>query len=124
MVQGAGILTDPDSPRLRFAVGDVLAMNFSDEFDVVVSFNTLHWVPDQHAALTRIRTALHNSGWALPQVVCQGERPSLEQVAMRVCAAPTWSAHFAGFAPPFVHVDPNRYPASPGAADCRSARST
>lgn len=116
MVQTAQTLTDPDSPRLRFAVGDVLAMSLRDEFDVVVSFNALHWVPDQHAALSRIRTALHDSGWALLQVVCQGQRPSLEQVAMRVCAAPAWSAHFAGFAPPFVHVDPNGYPATAGAA--------
>jgi trans-aconitate 2-methyltransferase len=116
MVQTAETLTYPDSPRLRFAVGDVLAMNYEDEFDVVVSFNVLHWVLDQHAALIRIRTALHDSGWALLQVVCQGERTSLEQVAMRICAARAWSAHFAGFAAPFLHVDPDRYAEMAGRA--------
>jgi trans-aconitate 2-methyltransferase len=116
MVQTADTLTNPDSPRLRFAIGDVLAMNYEDEFDVVVSFNVLHWVLDQHAALIRIRTALHDAGWALLQVVCQGRRTSLEQVAMRICDARAWRAHFAGFAAPFLHVDPDRYAEMAGRA--------
>jgi trans-aconitate 2-methyltransferase len=116
MVQAAETLTDPGSARLRFAVGDVLAMSYHDAFDVVVSFNALHWVLDQDAALSRIRVALHTPGWALLQVVCQGQRPSLEQVAMRICATPAWRPHFAGFVPPFVHVDPDRYAEMAGQA--------
>jgi trans-aconitate 2-methyltransferase len=84
-------------------------MDFRDEFDAVVSFNALHWVPDQHAALTRIRTALCDRSWALIQAVCAGPRPSLEALAMRTCAQPAWREHFAGFRAPFVHVDPDRY---------------
>ena len=106
MITAAGSL---ESPRLRFAVGDVLTMDFRDEFDAVVSFNALHWVLDQHGALTRIRTALRDRSWALVQVVCAGPRPSLEAVAMRTCAQPAWRDHFAGFQAPFVHVDPARY---------------
>jgi trans-aconitate 2-methyltransferase len=109
MVQTALRLIDPDDPRLRFEVGDVREMTFEDEFDVVVSFNALHWVPDQHRALHRIRMALHGSAWALLQFVCRGGRPSLEAVAMRVCAEPVWRAHFTAFEPPFVHVHPDRY---------------
>ena len=106
MIAAAGTFS---SPRLRFAVGDVLSMGFRDEFDVVVSFNALHWVPDQHAALTRIRAALRDRSWALVQAVCAGPRPSLEALAMRTCAQPAWRPHFAGFRAPFVHVDPDRY---------------
>ena len=62
-----------ESPRLRFAVGDVLTMDFRDELDAVVSFNALHWVLDQHGALTRIRTALRGVS-SLVQVVCAGPR--------------------------------------------------
>jgi trans-aconitate 2-methyltransferase len=107
MVQAAR--TIPASSRLRFAVGDVLTMDYRDEFDAVVSFNVLHWVPDQHTALTRIRAALRDPGWALVQMVCRGERPSLEHVAMLTCATPAWQAHFVGFRAPFRHVDPARY---------------
>ena len=107
------------SPRLRFAVGDVLTMPYRDEFDAVVSFNALHWVPEQNAALSRIRAALHDRAWALVQVVCQGERPSLEAVAMRTCDRPAWRGYFAGFRPPFVHVDPTRYAELAAAAGLR-----
>jgi trans-aconitate 2-methyltransferase len=106
MITAAGTFS---SPRLRFAVGDVLTMEFRDEFDAVVSFNALHWVPDQHAALARIRAALRDRSWALIQVVCAGPRPSLEAVAMRTCTQPAWREHFAGLRAPFVHVDPGRY---------------
>jgi trans-aconitate 2-methyltransferase len=98
-----------ESPRLRFVPGDVLTMDFRDEFDAVVSFNALHWVPDQHAALTRVRAALRDRAWALVQVVCAGKRPSLEAVAMRTCGQPVWREHFTDFRAPFVHVDPARY---------------
>jgi trans-aconitate 2-methyltransferase len=106
MIAAAGTFS---SPRLRFAVGDVLSMDFRDEFDALVSFNALHWVPDQHGALTRIRGALRDRSWALIQVVCAGQRPSLEAVAMRTCTEPPWREHFTGFRAPFVHVNPARY---------------
>jgi len=116
MITAAGSLA---SPRLRFAVGDVLTMDFRDEFDAVVSFNALHWVPDQHGALTRIRAALRDRSWALVQVVCAGPRPSLEELAMRACAQPAWRDHFAGFRAPFVHVDPAGYAELAAAAGLR-----
>jgi trans-aconitate 2-methyltransferase len=97
------------SARLSFAVDDARTMGYRDEFDAVVSFNALHWVRDQHAVLTRIRTALHDEGWVLIQVVCRGDRPSLESVAMQTCAEPAWRRYFTGFHAPFVHVDPATY---------------
>jgi trans-aconitate 2-methyltransferase len=109
MVDAAQELTSPDSPRLRFAVGDVLTMDYRHEYDAVVSFNALHWVLDQHTALSRVRTALRDTGWALVQVVCAGPRPSLEHMAMLTCSAPAWSGNFTGFRAPFRHVDPDEY---------------
>ncbi len=97
-----------DDDRLRFEAGDVLAMNFVAEFDVVVSFNVLHWVADQGAALARIHAALRPNGWALLQFVCGGPRPSLEATAMEVGNRARWREAFAGFPPPFVHADPDR----------------
>ena len=110
MVRAARTLVRPEIARVQFEIGDVLAMPFRDEFDVVVSFNALHWVADQHRALSGIRAALHDSGWALVQQVCHGPRPSLEQTAMRICEQRPWRADFAGFLPPFQHVDPDTYP--------------
>ena len=91
---------------LTFEVGDVLTMRYDSAFDVVTSFNVLHWVLDQREAYARIRTALRPGGWALVQFVCGSPRPSLEATAMNVCEQPEWAASFGDFEAPFVHPDP------------------
>jgi trans-aconitate 2-methyltransferase len=92
--------------NVTFQVGDVTTMSFAREFDLVVSFNALHWVADQSTAYRHIAAALRPDGRAVVQYVCRGPRPSVEQVAMEVTRDPRWAATFADFAPPFVHIDP------------------
>jgi trans-aconitate 2-methyltransferase len=116
MIEAAVARPDPAGTVVRFEVADVRAMPFVDEFDVVVSFNTLHWLVDQRAALSAIARACKADGRVIIQVVCAGPRPSLEQLAMDVCARPKWRAAFAGFAAPFIHVEPAEYPSIAAAA--------
>jgi trans-aconitate methyltransferase len=40
-------------PLVKFEVADVTALTYADEFDVVVSNATLHWVRDQTSAIAR-----------------------------------------------------------------------
>ncbi len=110
MIQAALAKPDPAGAPLRFLVADVLALPFTDEFDIVVSFNVLHWLVDQRAALASIAGAVHPDGRVIVQQVCAGDRKSLEDLAMEVCGRPAWRAAFAGFDAPFVHVDPAGYP--------------
>jgi trans-aconitate 2-methyltransferase len=109
--------------RLTFAVADVLTMTFRREFDVAVSFNVLHWVHDQQRAFTRIAAALSAPAWALLQFVCGGDRPSLEDVAMDVAAAPRWREHFRDFVPPYFHAAPESVPAVAAQAGLRVGES-
>ncbi len=95
----------PASDRLTFVIGDVCSMTFQDEFDAVVSFNALHWVLDQDAALTRIAAALRRRAGALLVFVCAGPRPSLEQVAMQTTKADRWARYFTHYQAPFVHPE-------------------
>jgi trans-aconitate 2-methyltransferase len=95
----------PVGGRLRFELGDVRTMTYSRQFDAVVSFNALHWVLDQRLALSRIAAALRPSGWALLVFVCDGERPSLESVAMQVVRSAAWQPYFDGFEAPFIHPE-------------------
>ncbi len=92
--------------NVLFQVGDVTTMSFAREFDLVVSFNALHWVADQRTAYRTIAAALRPDGRAVVQYVCRGPRPSVERVAMEVTRDRRWAAAFAGFTPPFVHIDP------------------
>jgi trans-aconitate 2-methyltransferase len=92
--------------NVSFQVGDVTTMTFGPDFDLVVSFNALHWVADQEIAYRNIAAALKPTGRVLVQYVCHGPRSSVERVAMDVTADPRWAAYFADFTQPFVHIDP------------------
>lgn len=116
MIQAAVSRPDPPGTDIRFEVCTVQDMSFHDEFDAVVSFNVLHWLVDQQSALEAIARATRPSGRVIVQQVCAGPRPSLEQLAMQVCERPRWSTAFAGFAAPFLHVDPVHYAEIAGAA--------
>jgi len=115
MIEVARSRPAPAGASLRFERRNVLdsrfAQEFADEFDLVVSFNALHWVIDQQAALARLADAVTTDGSVVVQVVCAGPRRSVEQVALQVCATERWRAAFDGFPVPFVHVDPQTYPA-------------
>ena len=95
----------PSGGRLSFDLGDVCSMTYQDRFDLVVSFNALHWVLDQGRALDRIAAALRHDGRAVLVFVCAGPRTSLEAVAMQVAASARWAEHFEGFSAPFIHPD-------------------
>jgi trans-aconitate 2-methyltransferase len=97
------------SGRAVVDLGEAATLDYHAEFDLAVSFNALHWELRWRQALHRIRDALRTGGRALLVQVCDGERPSLEDVTMQTCAAPRWSASFANFAAPFVHVAPDTY---------------
>ncbi|OAI52787.1 methyltransferase type 11 [Planctomycetaceae bacterium SCGC AG-212-F19] len=96
-------------PNLRFAVADVRGLPFRNEFDLIVSFNALHWVPEQDIALRSIRAGLQPHGRTLLQFVSRGERVALEEVIEETRRAPRWTGYFAGFRKPFVHSTPEEY---------------
>lgn len=93
----------------QFVRADVRHLPFAEQFDVAVSFNALHWVPQQQQALTQIGSVVHRGARVMIQMVCAGQRPSVEAVAMTLCDRPRWAARFRGFTAPFVHVDPATY---------------
>lgn len=96
--------------RVWFLVADARHLPLRSRFDVIVSFNALHWVPEQRQALAAIADVTRPGGRVLAQVVCAGEHPSVESVAMDVSRSPRWADRFAGFDAPFVHVAPDAYP--------------
>jgi trans-aconitate 2-methyltransferase len=102
------IAVAPASGNLTFEVGAAETMTFDDEFDLVVSFNALHWVTDQRRALGAVREALHVGGRTMLVFVCGGPRPSVEDVAMSVASTPRWRESFDGFSAPYVHPDPEQ----------------
>ena len=92
-------------PNLRFEVADARRLPFHEEFDLIVSFNALHWVPEQDAALRCIRSAMKSDGRAWLRLVPAGERKSLENVIEETRQSSRWFAYFREFRDPYLHLN-------------------
>ncbi len=96
-------------PNLRFEVADARCLPFKHEFELVVSFNALHWVPEQDVALGSIHSALTSGGRAQLRLVAKGARKSLENVAEETRRTSKWSAYFREFHDPYLHLTSDEY---------------
>jgi trans-aconitate 2-methyltransferase len=96
-------------PNLQFAVADARQLPYQDEFDLVVSFNALHWVPQQDLALKSIRSALKQDGVAQVRLVPKGERKSLEDVLEETRLSSRWAGYFTSFRDPYLHLTLEQY---------------
>lgn len=97
--------------NLEFSVADARRLPFRHEFDLIVSFNALHWIPDQAQALESIRAAVKAGGLVQLRLVSKGPRKSLENVIEETRLSPRWNACFAGFHDPYLHLTPDQYEA-------------
>jgi trans-aconitate methyltransferase len=99
----------PALANLRFELGDARSLKYREEFELAVSFNALHWVPEQGAALGSIHAALKPGGKAQLRLVPSGPRTCLEDVIEETRCAARWAQYFDGFRQPYVHFTPDEY---------------
>jgi trans-aconitate methyltransferase len=97
------------SPNLQFQVEDARKLHFHQEFDQIVSFNVVHWIPEQDAVLRGIHAALKSDGKALLRFVPEGPRKCIEDVIEEVCQSPRWSHYFEHHHKPYYHPTPEEY---------------
>jgi len=95
--------------NLLFEVADARRLSYRNEFDFVVSFNALHWIPDQDAALQSIRATMKRGARGHFRLVPAGERKSLETIVEETRLSPKWLSHFAGFHDPYLRLTPEQY---------------
>lgn len=98
-------------PNLQFAVADARHLLFKQEFDLIVSFNALHWISDQALPLQGIHRALRPEGKAQLRMVARGERTCIEDVIDDTRKSPRWAGYFKDFNDPFMHLTPDEYAA-------------
>jgi trans-aconitate methyltransferase len=99
----------PIQPNLQFEVADARSLTYSHKFDQIVSFNALHWIPEQDAVLRSIHKALKPEGQALLRFVSAGSRQSIEEVIEEVCQLPHWQSYFQQHSKPYYHPTPEAY---------------
>lgn len=98
-------------PNLHYETVDIRRLTFCEEFDLIVSFNALHWIPEQKEALRSIRSAMKPGGSALVRLVPKGGRKSLEDVIEQTRLSSRWSGYFREFHDPYLHLTPGQYAA-------------
>ena len=98
-------------PNLRFEVADARRLPFREAFDLIVSFNALHWIPDQEHALQSIRSAMKPDALAQLRLVPKGGRESIEDVLEETRLSARWARYFADFRDPYLHLTPDQYAA-------------
>jgi trans-aconitate 2-methyltransferase len=96
----------PPLPNLSFAVMDARRLTFREQFDLVVSFNALHWVAEaeQPLALRGICAALKPNGRAQLRLVPRAARKSLEDVIEQTAQGARWKKYFGGVHDPYLHM--------------------
>jgi trans-aconitate 2-methyltransferase len=110
MIAFAAAHCDPSlHPNLQFAVADARNLPYRHEYDLVVSFNALHWIPDQSQALQSMHAALKPGGRAQLRMVPKGERKSLEDTIEETRLSPRWAGYFKTFHDPYLHLTVEQY---------------
>jgi trans-aconitate 2-methyltransferase len=95
--------------NLRFDMADARMLPFKKRFDLVVSFNALHWVPNPSPALRSIHIAIKPGGRAQLRLVTAGEQKSLESVVEDVRKSPRWRGRFHDFEDPYLRMTAEEY---------------
>lgn len=82
----------------HFRVLNAIDLDYDSQFDLVTSFTTLHWIPDQLAVLKGIERALREGGKMIVDMPTSLPKPMLQAVQERM-ASQKWSAYFEDFSP-------------------------
>jgi len=110
MIAFAAAQCDPSlRPNLQFAVADARNLPYRHEFDLVVSFNALHWIPEQDRALQSIHAAVKPGGRVQLRMVPKDKRKSLEDTIEETRLSPGWNSYFKGFHDPYLHLTVEQY---------------
>jgi trans-aconitate 2-methyltransferase len=87
--------------NLSFRRQDILDLSETEEYDVIFSNATLHWVHDHQCLLAAVHRALRPQGVARFNFAAEGNCSQLITVLREVMAAPQFTGPFAGFTWPW-----------------------
>lgn len=96
-------------PNLAFEIMDARSLHFKNEFDVVFSNASLHWIMDHSPVLEGIKESLKPSGKVLLQMAGRGSGRKIVEVMESNLKSKKWSRYFTGFSAPYGFYGPEEY---------------
>jgi trans-aconitate 2-methyltransferase len=95
--------------NLVFNMVDARKLAFEDEFDLVFSNATLHWVDDHRSVLQGISRALKPGGRLVISCGGRGNAVDVLAVLAEVTALPAWREYFEDFRNPYFFYGDDEY---------------
>lgn len=96
-----------DQDNLRFVIMDGSKNIFRDQFDVVISFNCLHWIKDQQKALFGIA---NSAAFGAQIALLLSHKKSLYHLVLdKICSSVKWKNYFIDFINPRSFFKPSDY---------------
>ena len=97
--------------NLRFLLMDINELNYVEQFDVVFSNATLHWIKDHRRLLRNVGRALLKGGRLRFNFAGDGNCSHFFSVIRQAMSAEEFAADFAGFDWPWYMPSVEEYPA-------------
>lgn len=110
MIALAQKIYPPDQyTNIRFHRMDAANMDFTNEFDVVFSNATLHWIKDHLPVLRGIHRALKPCGRVLLQMGGKGNAIGMIKAVLQAINDGLWSSYFTNMPSPYHFYGPEEY---------------
>lgn len=97
--------------NLHFVLMDINELNFTDEFDVVFSNATLHWVQDHNRLITNVIRSLRHDGFLRFNFAADGNCSHFFKVIRKAMTLDRFSRYFADFKWPWYMPPVEEYKA-------------
>jgi trans-aconitate 2-methyltransferase len=94
---------------LIFLLMDIHALSFNDEFDVVVSNATLHWIKNHNRLLENVYRSLHHSGILRFNFAGEGNCSHFISVVKEAMSHPSFEKYFSDFQWPWYMPSVQEY---------------
>ena len=98
--------------NLRFALMNINELDFVEDWDVVFSNATLHWVKDHRRLLQSIRRCLRTDGMLRFNFAGDGNCSHFFRVVREAMSLQRFSSHFADFEWPWYMLSVGEYEVS------------
>ncbi|NEP60398.1 MAG: methyltransferase domain-containing protein [Symploca sp. SIO2G7] len=96
-------------PNLQFLYADACQLPFEQEFTVIFSNATLHWIQDHASVLQGISNSLQLGGKILLQMGGRGNAAEIIRVVEEMTNSSQWRRYFANFPFPYGFYSPQEY---------------
>jgi trans-aconitate 2-methyltransferase len=97
--------------NLRFFLMDINELNYVEQFDIVYSNATLHWIKDHKRLLRNVGRALRSNGKLRFNFAGEGNCSHFFTVIRETMSAPEFAVHFAAFNWPWYMPSVEEYSA-------------